>query len=139
MAQEVVNGAALMCSMGLAPSTLIVLPTNKTLAGNMLAATIMDHIPITNIPPFGMCNSTSNRRCFSLWRKLEYSEMPADLLKMINSIFGIWPSNNASILPIIQVIFASGQVSWMLRTTASTWQVSPMADRRRMQIFLGGG
>ncbi len=57
---HVVNGATLMCSMGVAPSSLVVLPTNKTLSSNQPAATIMDHIPMTNIMPFGMCMSPAN-------------------------------------------------------------------------------
>jgi hypothetical protein len=49
----------MMCSFGAAPSTLVVLPTNKVLATTP-AANIMDHKPIVNIPPFGMCMSPSN-------------------------------------------------------------------------------
>ncbi|MDA8363289.1 MAG: DUF4280 domain-containing protein [Gammaproteobacteria bacterium] len=43
----------------MAPSALNVLPTNRTLAGTP-AANIMDHLPIVNIPPFGMCMSMAN-------------------------------------------------------------------------------
>lgn len=50
----------LTCSMGMAPSTLMVLPTNKTLAVNMPAANIMDNKPFVNILPFGMCQSLAN-------------------------------------------------------------------------------
>jgi hypothetical protein len=53
-------GAMMQCSFGVAPSSLVVLPTNATMAGGPPAATIMDYIPIVNIPPFGMCNSPSN-------------------------------------------------------------------------------
>ena len=52
-------GASMMCSFGAAPSTLVVLPTNKVLAGAP-AANIMDNKPIVNIPPFGMCMSMAN-------------------------------------------------------------------------------
>lgn len=52
-------GASMMCSFGAAPSTLVVLPTNKVLATTP-AANIMNHKPIVNIPPFGMCMSPSN-------------------------------------------------------------------------------
>jgi hypothetical protein len=48
------------CSFGVAPSTLVVLPKNKVLAEGPPAANIMDHIPMTNIMPFGMCNSPAN-------------------------------------------------------------------------------
>lgn len=60
MAIHVVNGATLMCSFGVAPSTLVVLPVNRTLSSNQPAATIMDHVPMLNIMPFGMCTSIAN-------------------------------------------------------------------------------
>ncbi|HSU13832.1 MAG TPA: DUF4280 domain-containing protein [Longimicrobium sp.] len=53
-------GAMMQCSFGVAPSTLVVLPANRVLAGGPPAANIMDHVPILNIPPFGMCQSPSN-------------------------------------------------------------------------------
>lgn len=60
MAFQVVSGAMLMCTMGVAPSSLTVLPTNKVMCGNMPAANIMDHQPNVNIAPFGMCISPAN-------------------------------------------------------------------------------
>jgi len=59
MGNQVCMGAMMQCSFGAAPSTLVVLPANAVLTGTP-AANIMDYIPITNIPPFGMCNSMSN-------------------------------------------------------------------------------
>lgn len=52
-------GAVMQCSFGAAPSTLVVLPVNAVLTGTP-AATIMDNVPIVNVPPFGMCSSMSN-------------------------------------------------------------------------------
>jgi hypothetical protein len=49
----------MQCSFGVAPSSLVVLPTNRLLTGSP-AATIMDHVPIVNVPPFGMCSSLAN-------------------------------------------------------------------------------
>ncbi len=60
MPMHVCNGATLMCSFGVAPSVLTVLPLNRTLTSNMPAANIMDHIPMVNIMPFGMCITPSN-------------------------------------------------------------------------------
>lgn len=60
MAMHVCNGATLMCSFGLAPSMLVVLPINRTMTSFMPAANIMDHIPMVNILPFGMCTSIAN-------------------------------------------------------------------------------
>jgi hypothetical protein len=59
MANLVCMGAMISCSFGAAPGTLVVLPTNKVLTG-MPAATIMDHVPMLNILPFGMCSSPAN-------------------------------------------------------------------------------
>ena len=56
----VCNGAMMTCSFGMAPSTMIVLPTKGVMMENMPTATIMDNIPFTNIPPFGMCQAPTN-------------------------------------------------------------------------------
>ena len=53
-------GAMLQCTFGMAPSSLVVTPENKLLTSNMPAATIMDHVPMKNILPFGMCQSLAN-------------------------------------------------------------------------------
>ena len=60
MPMQVVNTAQLMCSQGMAPSVFVVLPLNRVLSGNQPAANIMDHIPLLNIMPFGMCRSPAN-------------------------------------------------------------------------------
>lgn len=61
MAIQVVMGATLQCSFGVAPSSLMVLPKGPpVMAGGPLAANIMDFAPIVNIPPFGMCTSLAN-------------------------------------------------------------------------------
>lgn len=61
MGIQVVTGAVLRCSFGLTPSSLIVIPKGAPVsASGPLAATIMDHNPIVNIPPFGMCISLAN-------------------------------------------------------------------------------
>jgi len=60
MAMHVVNGALLQCSFGVAPSSLVVLPVNKMMSSNQPAANIMDHKPMVNIQPFGMCSCPAN-------------------------------------------------------------------------------
>ena len=60
MPQHVCNGAMMMCSFGVAPSTLVVLPVNRVLTSSQPAANVMDHMPIVNIPPFGMCIAPTN-------------------------------------------------------------------------------
>lgn len=60
MPLQVCHGAMMMCSFGMAPSSLVVLPTNKVLTGNVPDANIMDHKPMVNIMPFGMCTSIAN-------------------------------------------------------------------------------
>lgn len=59
MPQQTCMGAMMKCTFGVAPSTLI--PTPKPImTSHMVAANIMDHVPIMNIPPFGMCNCPGN-------------------------------------------------------------------------------
>jgi hypothetical protein len=53
-------GAQMMCTFGMAPSELVVLPINRTFTDMMPDANIMDHIPMVNIMPFGMCITPSN-------------------------------------------------------------------------------
>jgi uncharacterized protein DUF4280 len=60
MAFQVTNGTMLQCTMGVAPSSLVVLPVNRTLAGDQPAANIQDHVPMMNIMSFGMCISPIN-------------------------------------------------------------------------------
>ncbi len=59
MGQLVCAGALLQCTFGAAPSTLAVLPVRGVLTGPP-AATIMDNVPMLNVPPFGVCSSMAN-------------------------------------------------------------------------------
>lgn len=52
-------GATMMCSFGLAPSSLVVLPIRRITSG-AFAANIGDVVPMGNIPPFGACTSLTN-------------------------------------------------------------------------------
>ena len=61
MAFLVCMGALLQCSFGAAPSSLTVLPQNRTLVTTVPpAANIMDNKPVVNILPFGVCSSLTN-------------------------------------------------------------------------------
>ena len=61
MGMQVVMGATLQCSFGMAPSSLMVIPKGPpTMVGGPLAASIMDFAPMVNILPFGMCTSLAN-------------------------------------------------------------------------------
>ena len=60
MAKLVVHGAMLKCSMGNAPSQLVVLPANAVEGDNAPAANIQDMKPNLNILPFGLCMSVMN-------------------------------------------------------------------------------
>ena len=57
---QVCATATLQCSFGAAPAVLNVLPVNRTLTAGLPAANIMDHIPLVNIMPFGVCTSLAN-------------------------------------------------------------------------------
>jgi hypothetical protein len=60
MPNQVCNGAMMVCSFGMAPSTLVVLPVNRVQTDMMPDANIMDHLPMVNIMPFAMCMSPAN-------------------------------------------------------------------------------
>ncbi|CAN7365307.1 DUF4280 domain-containing protein [Massilia sp. LjRoot122] len=60
MPNQVSMGAMMTCSFGAAPSSLVVLPKNKVLCEGPPAANIMDHVPMVNIMPFGVCRSLAN-------------------------------------------------------------------------------
>ncbi len=60
MPLQVCHGAMMMCSFGLAPSSLVVLPQNRVMTNNVPDANIMDHKPMVNIMPFGMCTTPTN-------------------------------------------------------------------------------
>ncbi len=60
MGVQIVTGAQLQCSFGLAPSNLAVTSQFTVLAAGKPAATIQDNQFPINIPPFGMCNSPTN-------------------------------------------------------------------------------
>jgi hypothetical protein len=60
MGNQVVSGAMLQCTFGVAPSALSVVPAASVNVGGPPAATIMDNAPMVNVPPFGMCTSLSN-------------------------------------------------------------------------------
>ena len=61
MGVQVAATAQLMCSFGVAPSVLQVVPKGRPVqAGGQMAATIQDFAPNVNIMPFGMCTTLSN-------------------------------------------------------------------------------
>jgi hypothetical protein len=60
MPLQVCMGANMKCTFGMAPSSLVVLPVNKVMTNGVPDANIMDHVPMLNIMPFGMCQSLAN-------------------------------------------------------------------------------
>ena len=59
MAMNTCMGGMMMCTFGLAPSSII--PTPKPImTSNMVAANIMDNKPMVNIMPFGLCSAPTN-------------------------------------------------------------------------------
>lgn len=57
---QVTAGASLLCSFGVAPAALAVLPVSQVLVEGKPAANITSALPLVNIPGFGMCMSLSN-------------------------------------------------------------------------------
>lgn len=60
MSKLVISGAKLKCNQGTSPGSLTVLPANGTDADEQPAATVNDFIPMTNVAPFGMCQTQAN-------------------------------------------------------------------------------
>ena len=60
MPNQVCMNAMMMCTFGMAPSSLVVLPVNRVMTDQVPDANIMDHVPMVNIMPFGMCMSVAN-------------------------------------------------------------------------------
>lgn len=53
------TGATLTCTMGMAPSSLMVLPINRVLGATPIG-NIMDNKPFLNVLPFATCMSLAN-------------------------------------------------------------------------------
>lgn len=60
MSKLVHNGAALSCSEGMGPGTLVVPPLNLTVGESQPLATVQDFIPFVNIAAFPLCKSMAN-------------------------------------------------------------------------------
>ena len=61
MGLQVVGGISMvMCSAGIAPMPLNVLPLNMVITFSMATATIKDMVPFLNVLPFAMCTSLAN-------------------------------------------------------------------------------
>jgi hypothetical protein len=50
-------GASMACTMGAAPASLIVTSQPIEKIDDLLIATVLDCVPVTNIPPFGTCQT----------------------------------------------------------------------------------
>ncbi len=59
MGMHVCTGARLICTMATAPSSFNATPRIVLAAGRPLG-NVLDHVPLLNIAPFGMCQSPSN-------------------------------------------------------------------------------
>lgn len=60
MSKLVCTGTKMKCTYGLVPSNLVAPPTNRVHTSNTPVATILDHMSLSNIPPFGLCTSPMN-------------------------------------------------------------------------------
>lgn len=61
MPVQVVEGAMMMCTFGLAPAALnCSVPPTFVMASDLPAANIGHMVPLVNIPTFGMCESMAN-------------------------------------------------------------------------------
>lgn len=59
MPNQVCTTATMTCPFGMAPSNFIA-TVRPVMTSNLVAGVITDNIPMSNIPPFGMCMSLAN-------------------------------------------------------------------------------
>ncbi|PLZ00090.1 DUF4280 domain-containing protein [Burkholderia sp. WAC0059] len=59
MGSQATAGAILQCSFGAVPASLGVLPVGRVFVGAP-AATVMDSLPLVNVPSFGLCSCMAN-------------------------------------------------------------------------------
>ena len=59
MPVQTCTGGTLACTFGLLPGSFVATP-KMVMTGSMPAGNIMDHIPMVNIMPFGMCACPAN-------------------------------------------------------------------------------
>lgn len=59
MATALCTGATMMCSFGVAPASLVVLPTTTIVSGTPTANNTA-FAPVVNVPTFGACSSLAN-------------------------------------------------------------------------------
>jgi hypothetical protein len=86
MAQLVVSGATLQCSMAVpppGPAPFSVLPDKMVTAGGMPAANIMDNKPFVNIPPFALCQAKANPTVIAATAAAMGTPTPAACLPVI--------------------------------------------------------
>ena len=76
------TGTPMMCSMGIAPSLLIVEPLG-VFANDLPAANILNTIPFVNIPPFGLCTSPANPVVIALTAAALGVPTPAPCLPLV--------------------------------------------------------
>lgn len=96
MPLQVVNGAMLKCALAVPPgtTTLIVPPRHRVMSGNQPAANITDCIPMTNIPPFGMCMTQTNPAVAAATTAAGGTPTPAPCVPVI---VGLWTPGSATV------------------------------------------
>ena len=84
-----------------------------------------------------MCSSASKRRPRSCSRSVRRALKVERLSTVINSTPSMRLMRRASLLPMIHVSWVVGHACCKVRTSGTTWQVSPIADSLRMQTLRG--
>jgi len=60
MAIAIQMGATMMCTFGVAPASLMVIPSGQMMSPAMPSANTLAFAPVANVPPFGACSSPAN-------------------------------------------------------------------------------
>lgn len=111
MGLGVCTGSMLQCSFGVAPSSLIVLPQNKTMTCNMPAATITDNKPIVNIPPFAMCTCQANPAVIAATAAAMGTPTPAPCMPVITAPWA--PGSTKTMIGNTPAVVANSKLTCM--------------------------
>ena len=84
MPKLVVHGAQLKCNHGTAAASLAV-PKSIATGDDNKAATILDHRPTVNVPPFGMCQTLANPQVASATSAAQGVLTPVPCLPVVSA------------------------------------------------------
>ena len=97
-----VCGADCKCSFGMAPTKLVILPKMPIFACMLPIGTIMDFVPMMNIPTFGMCRAPTNPAVIAATAAALGTPTPAPCVPVTTPWIPTKPGVLLGVLPALQ-------------------------------------